>query len=127
MILDGIERKDLVNVQEISSEKAVVEVPEYMKKRKITNGTIDIPVIQAVFKVQRDSDTIKYFKDYYMNNEVKECILIRTDGHGAEFGRTLYTACECAKYTETAYDGANPTWVQISTILVPYDMIVQDA
>lgn len=127
ILISGVEIKELIGIEEISTEKAIIEVPEYMKTRNITSGTVKIPLLNTRFKIQRDTDTIKFFKDWYFNNEVKDVIVIRTDGHGVEFGRTIYTACECAKYTETAYDGANPTYAHIVSILAPYDMIVQES
>jgi hypothetical protein len=121
--IDGIERKDLVAIEEISSEKGIVEVPEFDRKRKIADGVIDVPLLNCKFKIQRNSDTIKYFKDWYFNNQIKDVTKIQTDGHGSEFMRTEYPSCECAKYTETVYEGASPTYAQIDVILVPYDII----
>lgn len=124
VIIEGIERKDFVSINELDASKGIVDVPEFARKRHIADGVINIPTLECTFKVQRDSDTIEYFRKWHFENQVKDLIKVRLDGHGVEFGRTLYTLCECAGYKEPAYDGLSPSWAKVTVTLVPYDMVV---
>lgn len=125
ILVDGVEFPLLVSMEEVVYEEGTVEVPEFKRTRILKNGVKKIPIINCVFKVQRDSTIISFLKSWFENDEVHDIIKIRTDGAGIEFARTLFTSCESAKYSEPAYDGANPTYAQINCSFIPYDLILQ--
>lgn len=127
ILIDGVEITGLVGTAEYTLEKGTIEVPEFGHIRVIQNGIIKIAPYELTYKIKRTSNTLKFFRDWYFNNEVKEVIKIRTDASGTEFARTLFTSSECVKYFEPAFDGANPTYAQIKITLLPYDVIPLDA
>jgi hypothetical protein len=123
LYVSGDEIPGLVNFGEIVVERGVIEVPEFKRIRNIQNGIEKLPVIECTFKVARDSKTLKLLRDWYYNDEVKDITKVRTDAHGVEFSRTLLPGCECIKYQEPQFDGANPTYAQVQTKFVPWDVI----
>jgi hypothetical protein len=125
ILFDGKEVAGLVLLSEIILERGMIDVPEFSRKRKIQDGITTIPAVDLTYKVERNSDTLKFFRDYYNNDEVKDVIIVRTDAHGVEFARTLLTMCECNKYQEPQFDGANVTYAQINVRIVPWDITAQ--
>jgi hypothetical protein len=123
LLIDGEEIAGLVNVEEMSFEEAVIEVPELSKIRNIKSGVTKIPLLTCIYKTGRDTGTFKFFKDWKDNNETKEATMIEVDASNTEFSRTLFTGVECASYTKPAYDAASPSYAQTKVILVPYDII----
>ena len=123
LMLDGKELKGLVNFGEITLEKGEIEVPEFHKIRKIQNGMSKVPAIDMIFKVSRDSDTLKVLRDWYLNDETHDLVKIRTDAHGSEFARTLLPGCECISYKEPQFDGMNPTYAQVPVKVIPWDVL----
>jgi len=127
VLIDGVEIDGLVNVGEYSLEKGQIEVPEFKKIRIIQNGISKIAPIMLTYKIKKDSETLKFFREWYMNDETKDVTKIRTDATGTEFARTLYQSCECVRYYEPAFDGAAPTYAQVQVTLAPYEVIPLDA
>lgn len=123
ILADGTEIPGLVNVGDIILEEGVLEVPEFSKIRKIKNGITMIPTIPLIYKTNRGTETLKFFQDWKNNNEVKDVTLIRTDAHGAEFARQLWSGCEISKITYPAYDATSPTYAQIQIDILPYDVV----
>lgn len=123
LIVDGQEIQGLVNFGEIVLEKSQIEVPEFKRIRLIASGIDRVPAIDCTFKITRGSDTFQKIKDWYFNDEDHDIVKVRTDAHGVEFARTLLPGCECIKYHEPAFDGANPTYAQIQTRFIPWDLI----
>ncbi len=123
ILVDGQEIQGLVNFGEMTLEKGQIEVPEFHKIRQIQNGITKIPAIELTFKISRNSDTFKKLKNWYFNDEIHDITKIRTDASGTEFARTLFPSCECVKYFEPAFDAANPTYAQIQTRFLAWDVI----
>lgn len=124
VLVDGEEIPGLVSIGEMAFEEGVIDVPETYKTRHIKNGVTNVPLIEGVWKVGRDTTTWGYFKSWKENNENHDVTIIDIDAHGTETGRTLYTDCECAKVTKPAYDAASPSYHQASVTIVPYDYIL---
>ena len=120
---DGVEIQGLVSVPDIIREKRVVEVPSFRRIRDVQAGIEKLPQITLVYKLERSAVTLKFFEDFFDNNEVKDCEIIRTDAHGSEFSRKSYTGCEVISITEPAYDAASPTFAQITIVVVPYNIV----
>ena len=127
ILIDGEEWPGLVNVGEISIEAGTIEIPEFHRIRIIKNGIKKIPVVNVIYQITRNSITLKGFRDWFFKDEDHEVIIKRTDAHGIEFARSIMPGCECIKYAEPAFDGANVTYAQLPTILVPWDFIPLDA
>jgi len=125
--IDGVEVAGLVKSGELVLDRGTIDVPEFNFIRKIQNGITVIPAVEAIYKIKAASDTLKFFRDWFQNNEVKEIVKIRTDASGTEFARTIYQDCECIKYSEPEFDGAAPIFAQINMIFLPYDIILLDA
>ena len=123
ILVDGEELPGLVNFGELVVEKATIEVPEFHKIRNIQSGISKIPMIDATYKLGRTTKTLKFLRDWYYNDESHDITKVRCDAHGVEFARTLLPSCECVKYFEPAFDGASPTYAQVQTKFVPWDVV----
>ncbi len=122
--VDGEVIEGLVNLPELVSEKGTVEVPENGVKRNISNGVRTIPILEPVFKIRKNSKTMKMLVDWYKLNQVKDVVCITTDAHGSEIKRTLYPDCECTMQTKSgAYDASNPSFAQEKTRFLAWDAI----
>lgn len=119
---DGEELPGLVNFGEIVVERGTIEVPEFKKIRNIQNGMEKLPIIECTFKIARGSAIQKILRDWYYKDEVHDLSKVRTDAHGVEFARTMMLGCECIKYHEPVFEGASPTYAQIQTKFVPWDI-----
>lgn len=127
LLIDGEEIPGLVTFGEISVEKGTIEVPEFHRIRVIQNGIIKIPTINATYKLSAGSITLKFFRDWFFNDEDHDVTVIRTDATGTEFARTLLPDCESIKYQEPEFDGTNPTFSKMDLIFVPWDVIPIDS
>lgn len=122
---DGIEIPGLVSVAEIVREKRTVEVPSFRRIRDIQSDITKMPQLQLVYKLERNTNTLKFFETFFDDNEVHDCEIIRTDAHGVDqpSGRTVWTGCELMSITEPAYDAANPDYAKVSITVLPYNMV----
>ena len=120
---DGEEKEGLVRVADITLEKSTVEVPSFKRIRILQSDITKLPAIEFEYLISRDSDALKFFEDFYNDNQVKDCVISRTDAHGDEFARRLWQECECIKITEPAYDAANPTYAKITVTVVPWERV----
>jgi len=123
---DGNEQPGLVSVEEISREKRTIEVPSFSKIRDLNSGITKLPPINMVYKVERHTNTRRFFEDFHNKNQVKDLEIVRTDADGVEFSRKLYPDCECVKISEPAYDAANPNYATISITVVCWDILDLD-
>lgn len=123
ILIDNEEWQGLVSFGELSLEKGQIEVPEFHKIRLIQSGITKIPAIDVTFKISRNSNTLKRLRNWYMNDEIKDITKIRCDAAGIEFARTLFPSCECVRYHEPAFDGMNPTFAQLQTRFLAWDVI----
>lgn len=120
---DGVEIPGLVNVGEITREKRVVEIPSFRRIRDVQSGIEKLPQVQLIYKLERATNTLQFFEDFFDNNEVKDLEIIRTDAHGDEFKRKVYSDCEVISITEPAYDAANPDYAKITVTVAPYNIV----
>ena len=82
VLIDGEEIPGLVFAGELKREKGRVEVPEFKRKRKIQDGIKTYPEYELRYKIARGTATLKFFRDWYNKDEVKDVTVIRTDAHG---------------------------------------------
>jgi len=122
VLYDGVEIAGLVKYPGFLLEEATIEVPEFSKIRNITSGVMKEPLLELVYKVARDSNTLTYFRSYFENKEVHDVTIIRCDRDGKEFARVLLPSTECNKLVDPPFDGASPTYAQITVGLVPWDV-----
>jgi hypothetical protein len=123
VLFDGVEVAGLVKYPGFLLEEGIIEVPEFGKIRIITNGIVKIVPLELVYKIARDTNTLAYFRSYMENKEVHDVTIIRCDRDGKEFGRILMPSTECNKLGDPPFDGAAPTYAQITVGLVPWDII----
>lgn len=127
VLIDGVEIEGLVACEEYVLEEGTIEVPEFSKIRIIKNGITKYAPLVLRYKIKRDSTTLKFVREWKSLNQIKDVVKIRCDASGTEFARTLFQGCECATYTEPAFDGASPTYAQIKVTVIPYEVIPMDA
>jgi hypothetical protein len=119
---DGEEIIGFVSMTAVEVTTDSIEIPEFRRKRLIENGIKKINTFDLVYECRRGTDTLKFFRDWYFNNEVKDVVKIRTDAHGSEFARTLLPSCVCLKWHEPDVDLATPKYSQIQTTIAPWDI-----
>lgn len=122
LLVDGEELQGLVNFAEVPLEQGELEVPEFGKVRKITNGVITIPTVEATYKISRGSAIRQFIENWFTRRELHDVTVIRTDSHGAEFDRDILPRCELSAKTKPAYDAQNPVYAQVTVRLVPWDI-----
>jgi len=120
---DGNEIPGLVSVDEVTREKKFVEVPSFRRIREIDADIVKLPQLKMKYKVERSTNTLSFFERFFDENEYKDAEIIRTDAHGVEFNRSIWTSCACIAITEPAYDSANPEYASVTVTFVPYDRI----
>ncbi len=127
LLVDNEELPGLRQIAEYIIEDGVVRIPGRNKDVPVRNGVTVIPEIEAIYKITRDSQTLKFFEDWYYKNETHEVTIIRTDGAGAEFKRELWPNTEIAKLSAPAYDASAPVAAQANVKFLPEDIIPIDA
>ncbi len=126
LLVDGEELEGLVQLGEAPIQDGEVAVPGRDKIVTVRNGVKTIPGVDAIYKVTRDSKTMKFLQDWYDKNQVHECTIVRTDGSGQEFGRELWLNVELSKSHAPAYDAASPIFAQQLVRFLPEDIIPID-
>jgi hypothetical protein len=122
-LFDGVEIFGLVSVDEITREKRTVEVPSFRRIRDVQADIEKMPQLTLVYKLERNTNTLEFFESYFDNNEVKDLTISRTDAHGVEFNRKVYSQCELLSISEPAYDAATPDFAKITVVVLPYDIV----
>ena len=120
---DGVEVPGLVKVGEIVREKRTTEVPGFRRIRDVQSGIEKLPQLPFIYKLERNTNTLEFFENFFDDNEAKDCEIIRTDAHGDEFDRKSYTGCEVISIGEPEYDAANPTYAQIPVTTTIYNIV----
>lgn len=124
VLYDGEEIEGLTQFGEVPLENNTIDVPTYNRVHKIQSGVTTMPEVQLTYETRRQAKTRKFFKDYYHNKEKHDITIIRIDADGAEYDRELWSAVECVKYSENAFDAGSPTYASITISLLPYDITV---
>lgn len=122
VIIDGVEIPGFVYAGELKREKGRVDVPEFKKKRKIQDGITTYPEYELRYKIARGTSTLKFFRDWYNKDQVKDVTIVRTDAHGSEFERILLSQCECVDHTVPETDLASPTYAQVKLVIAPWEI-----
>lgn len=127
VLFNGEEVPGLVKVDEITLTKSTIEVPSFHRVRDIPSGITKLPSVKVKYKISRNTNTLKFFKDYYTKDEDYDVTIVRTDGHGSEFSRTLLPGCECIEFVESGYDAGSPEYASVTVTLVPWDYIMLES
>lgn len=124
MQVDGGAMVDLIRVGEINLEDASPqEVPSFDRVVTVLSGVTKINPVDISFKIRRNSDTITVVEKWCSKNEVKDVILIETDGHGAEYQRKILPSCEAGNLVLPEYDAAAPVFAQVNITIFPFNVI----
>jgi hypothetical protein len=124
--IDGEEIPGLIARDAANVESDVVEIPGFDKVVPVTNGVKKMPQILLTYKNNKDTQTLKFFRDWYFNQEEKKCIWERVDGTGEVFESLDLGWCQLSSSNVPAYDASAPAPAQIQSLLLPesYDIIV---
>jgi hypothetical protein len=120
--VDGEALEGLVSVDEYPLEEGTVDIPGQTKTVPVKNGVTKIPPVNMVFKITRNSKTLKTLQNWKNKNEYHDCTMIVTDGSGNEIYRELWDNVECSKYAGPAYDASSPVFSQVAVTLLPEDI-----
>lgn len=127
ILVDGEELEGLVNIEEPTVEKGVVNVPGADRLTPVSNNVRTIPQVPAVFKLTRNSRTLKVLQDWFEKSQYKDCVIIRTDGSGAEIARELWPNTEISKFNGPGYNAESPAFAQQLVTFLPENIIPIDA
>jgi hypothetical protein len=123
ILVGSVELEGLIAMGEYVIEDDVVDIPGFEKTTPVRSGVKKIPPIPAEYKIQRGSKTLKLLEDWYYKKETHDITVIRTDGHGNEFGRELMPNCEVSNLHAPAYDASSIVVAKAMIILLPEDII----
>lgn len=123
VLFDGEEVPGLVRLGEVALENAAIDVPGFQRIRKIHTGVTTIPEVEAAYEVRRNTNTLKFFQDYYAAGEKKDVTVVYCDADGVEYARDLWQDVECRRLVRPQVDLANVTYAQVTVVLLPYDII----
>ena len=117
-LFDGEEVPGLVESSDIKDEEGTVEVPGFNRMTDIKNGVKKFEPIDMVYKIQRDTNTQKFFKDWYYKNEYHDMTIVETDATGAEVDRWLCRDCECKLYNKRSYNAGGVEFHGLAVTLI---------
>jgi len=126
LVADGETLEGLISVDQYERAEGTVEVPGPNKTINVKNGVTVIPPIPCVFKLTRNSKTLKILQNWKDKNEYKDVVMIITDGAGAEISRELMPNTECSRLAGPAYDASSPVVSSQAVTLLPEDIIPID-
>ena len=106
--IDGEQRPGLNKIGGLKPENAEVEIAENGRKYFVKDGVITWPTIEGSYLDTDGSGNRSFFRDWLINNELKDVTYIVQDGHGTEVERILLPDCECMKADIPDYDAAGP-------------------
>ncbi len=126
LIFDGEEKPGLMARDAVNVESDIVEIPGFDKTVPVSNGVKKMPQILLTQKNNKDTETLKFMRDWYFNNEEKNVILERTDGNGETFESIDLGWCQLGSNNIPAYDASSPVAAQIQSLLLTesYDIII---
>lgn len=110
IFVDGQELPGLVETGPMNDEEGVVEVPGFGRKVEIKDGVKKFGALDATYKVQPDTITKQFFRDWYYKNEVHDVVVVNTDATGVDVDKWLLPDCECAQYNEREFNAGSVTW-----------------
>jgi hypothetical protein len=123
VLFDGEEVPGLVRLGEVALENAAIDVPSFRRIRKVHTGVTTIPEVELSYEVQRGTDTLRFFQDYYSGGQKKDVTVIYCDADGVEYARDLWQDVECRRLVRPQVDLANVSYAQVSVVLLPYDIV----
>jgi len=113
--VDGEELPGLVMTSAIKDTEKTVEVPGFGRIVEIRSGVKKFEPVESKWKVQRDTKTRKFLKDWHFKDESHDVVVTNTDATGADVNSWLLPDCELPDYDEEPYDAANVDYFGIST------------
>lgn len=126
--VDGDPLAGLVNVGEYEDAYMTVRVPGPDRDVPVKSHVRTIPEIDAVFKVQRNSETMRFLENWYKTpRQTYDVTEIYYDGGGDEFARKLWQNVECTKFNGPGYDASAPTFAQVQVRFAPENIIFVEA
>ena len=117
ILIDGEEIPGLVETSALKDEEGIVEVPSFNRKIPVKDGVKMLDPVDCVYKIQRDTITEKFFRDWYYKNEYHDVTYLNTDATGAEVNKLLCRDCECKKFDQRAFNAAGIEFFGIAVTL----------
>lgn len=119
--VDGEEYPGLIAVGDVNNEKDKIDVPGYDKVTKTTNGVRKVPDIPLTYRIDKNSETLPFYRNWYLNNEEHDVKMERVNHKGDVFETILYPGCLLGSFNCPGYDAGAPTAAQFSCELIPDD------
>ena len=108
----------LVETSDLIDQEGTVEVPGFNRKVDIKDGVKKVEPLDVVYKIQKDTNTLQYFYDWYRNNEDHDVTIINTDGTGVEVDRWLWADCEVTRFSERTFNAAGIEFYGLSAQII---------
>jgi len=115
--IDGEEIPGLVSLTEILDEEGLIEVSGFSRKVNISDGVKMLQPIDVVYKVERDTQTLVFFRDWYYNDERHDVTFIFTDATAVEVDRLVWPQCENTLFSKGDYDAGGVAFYGITSKL----------
>lgn len=122
--VDGENLPGLISVDAINKEQDAIDVPGYRKTSQVTNGVDKTPEITLTYRLDKNTETGTFYRNWIKNTEEHDCMMQRTNHKGEVFETILYPGCLCRAFNIPAYEAASPTVAQFTAILLPDDEVV---
>ena len=114
---DSDEIPGLVESSDLKDEEGLVDVPSFNRIISVKNGVKKFEPQTLIYKIVRGTNTLKFFRDFYFDNEFHDHSLINTDGVGAEVDRWLLRDCECSSFNERTYNAGGVEFFGLAIII----------
>lgn len=118
VLVDGDEIPGLVECSDLSDEETTAEVPGFDRTVEISTKTSKFAPLTMVYKIQRDTITLGFFRDWKYKNEIHDVTIIDTDGTGAEHERWELRDCECSKYNKRPYNAGGVEFYGLEVMIL---------
>jgi len=123
VLFDGEEVPGLVRFGERPLENGMVEVPSFGRINRVHSGVTTMPEVQLTYETQRSTKTRKFFRDWFLNKEIKDVTVIKCDAAGVEYERELWPSTECRRFSDPEVDFSNVSYSRVDVTLLPSDVI----
>ena len=106
VFIDNKEIPGLVSTSDLKDTEGTVDVPGFNRKVTIKEGVKKFEPLDLVYKISANTNTQSVFNGWFQNDELHDVTVINTDATGTEVNRWALRACECAEYSERAFNAA---------------------
>ena len=118
LLIDGEEIPGLVETGALKDEEGDVEVPSFGRIISVKSGVKKFDPIECVYKIDRDTITEKFMRDWFYNDEYHDVTVENVDATGAVVDRILLQDCENGKYDRRPYNASGVEFMGVGIKII---------